>query len=225
MSIKIAKEVKENVAKLWPWLSTDKSNTNITEEQLEEFYKWTYTYDTDDWSKRLVEHADEEEAWHAAFVYKLCLQFELDGSILQGESGKSKPSLSFVWNDLHQRIICPYFKKGIIENVHEHLVTWSSKTYKLDEKQVFMIWRTVEDWGNLIVRNEEYDWDIQHVYTWLLEDKEYQNKKKLEIVKENPETNTIAEEVKKPIAKLPKKPMPKFTSKTKVVKSVTTETS
>ena len=109
--------------------------TRFNEQKEHEYNKFTYAFGTDDWGDRLDEGADNDEYMRRVFVYLLCLEFKFDGT--------NGPSLSSVWRDLHQRVVCPLFKKAMSEDLIDRYVSFPSKVYKLDLEKVEKIWKKV----------------------------------------------------------------------------------
>jgi hypothetical protein len=95
-----------------------------TKEEHDQFYKLTYTYDGEDWSRSIAEGADEDETMRSIFVYKVCEEFKI------------KNMLCTIWRDLHNYVVCPLYKNLQNDNLMDSYVSFISKKYTLDIDKV-----------------------------------------------------------------------------------------
>src|SRR5271170_2721964 len=74
------------------------------------FYQFTYGFGDDSWESRIEEGADEDESRRICWAFKVALENRFDGK-------DGRPTLARFWQDLHQRVVCPLFKKALSEDL------------------------------------------------------------------------------------------------------------
>ena len=149
----------KQVATLWPHLSIGADKCG--REMIDAFYTLTYTYAGEDWGDRLSEGCDNDEPQRILYVFKLGLEFCMNGR-------EGKPKLSEFWISLHQMVVCPLFKKAMSADLEELYISWPVKTYKLSKSKVQEIFDSV--YVNKDPPTDEEDWACEHFYMWIMED-------------------------------------------------------
>jgi hypothetical protein len=153
MTTTIPTYIKNHINK-WSWLTIHEKEENSSDH--DDFYSYTYGFGNDDWSVRIGEGADDDECNRMLYIYKLCFKYNF--------------SLSKVWKDIHQYVVCPLFKKVMSEDLNEKYVSYPAKKYEINKNELEIMWKNIDD--NMEPSDEE-NFILKFFYRWILEDIKY----------------------------------------------------